>query len=89
LVEQSGDFDSNLFNELLTRGDISHIFQSDIYAMIDKLQKEFPDIVKTRSIGKTWQDRDMMLIELDAREMMNKKGIPLTAVNQTKITAAQ
>ena len=30
-----------------------------------------------------------MLIELDARDMMAKKGFKLSAVNQTKISVAQ
>ena len=74
---------------MLTRNDIAHVFQSDIYIMIDKLAKEFPDIIKTRSIGKTWQDRDIMVIELDARDMMEKKGYKLSQVNQTKMSLAQ
>lgn len=57
--------------------------------MIDNLQKEFPDIIKVRSIGKTWQERDLLVVELDARDMMEKKGIKMSAVNQTTITAAQ
>ena len=78
MQEYKGDFDVNVFNEMLTRSDIAHVFQSDIYTMIDKLAKEFPDIVKARSIGKTWQDRDIMLIELDARDMMEKRGYKLS-----------
>jgi galactitol-specific phosphotransferase system IIB component len=89
LLEYKGDFDVNVFDEMLTRNDIAHVFQSDIYIMIDKLAKEFPDIIKTRSIGKTWQDRDIMLIELDARDMMEKKGYKLSQVNQTKMSLAQ
>jgi len=30
-----------------------------------------------------------MLIELDARDLMAKKGFKLTAINQTKISVAQ
>jgi|TARA_B110000285_G_C15091040_1_gene599082 galactitol-specific phosphotransferase system IIB component len=89
LLEYTGDFDVNVFDEVLTRNDIAHVFQSDIYIMIEKLSKEFPDIVKSRSIGKTWQDRDIMVLELDARDMMEKKGYKLSAVNQTKMSLAQ
>ena len=89
MQEYKGDFDVNVFNEMLTRSDIAHVFQSDIYIMIDKLAKEFPDIIKTRSIGKTWQDRDIMLIELDARDMMEKRGYKLSQVNQTKMSLAE
>lgn len=63
---------------MLTRKEISHLFLSDIYTMVDQLQREFPEIINVRSIGKSWQNRDIMLIELDARDVMEKNGLKLT-----------
>ena len=31
------------------------------------MASEFPDIVTIKSIGKTWEGRDINMIELDAR----------------------
>lgn len=43
--------------------------------MMDNLEKEFPDIISTRSIGNTWEGRPMRIIEMDARKLMESKGI--------------
>lgn len=72
-----------MFDELLTRRDISHIFLSDIHSMMEILEREFPDIIKTFSIGKTWQEREMMMISLDARDLMDKKGLKPSELNKT------
>jgi hypothetical protein len=83
LEGQKGDFDQSMFDELLTRRDISHIFLSDIHSMMEILEREFPDIIKTFSIGKTWQEREMMMISLDARDLMDKKGLKPSELNKT------
>ena len=64
-----------MFDELLTRRDIAHLLLSDIQSMSAALEKEFPEVIKTFSIGKTWQDREMVMISLDARDLMDKKGL--------------
>lgn len=64
-----------LFSELLTRKDLSHLLLSDIENMLVALAKEFPDIIKVYSIGDTWQQRPIQVIELDARKLMEMKGV--------------
>lgn len=54
LLGHRGDFDQDLFSELLTRKDLSHLLLSDINTMMDQLAREFPEIIKVHSIGKTW-----------------------------------
>ena len=54
LMEHKGDFDADLFAESLTRPDINHVFLPEITSIISKLQKEFPDIITSGSIGQTW-----------------------------------
>ena len=39
------------------------------------LEKEFPDIITIKTIGKTWEGRPIEVIQLDARSMMQGKGI--------------
>lgn len=72
-----------MFDELLTRRDISHLLLSDIQSMTATLEKEFPEVIKTFSIGKSWQEREILMISLDARDMMEKKGLQLTEHNKT------
>jgi hypothetical protein len=60
---------------LLTRSDIPHVFLSDIDNITNMIAKEFPDVAKLKSIGTTWKDRKMKVLELDARKFMKSKGI--------------
>jgi len=39
------------------------------------LQTEFGDVITVRSIGNTWEGRSIDIIELDARKMMEEKGV--------------
>ena len=39
-----------------------------------KIGQEFPDIITTGSFGKTWEDRDLMYIKLDARPNRSKSS---------------
>jgi hypothetical protein len=39
------------------------------------IAKEFPDIVKLKTIGKTWNEKPIKLLELDARKYMETLGI--------------
>ena len=75
MEQHAGDFDQSLFSELLTRKDLSHLLYSDIQNLLTALEKEFPEVIKVRSIGSSWQDRQIKVIELDARSVMEQKGI--------------
>lgn len=61
-----------MFSELLTRKDLSHLLLSDIESMMDKMAAEFPDMIKISTIGKTWEGRDIRVLELDARNKLNQ-----------------
>jgi len=37
------------------------------------MQSEYPEIVKIESIGRTWQDRPMNMIKINAKEYLEKK----------------
>ena len=57
LTENKGDFSADLFELLLTRKEISHVFLSDIDKIQNMLVNEFPEVVKLKSIGQTWNAR--------------------------------
>jgi len=67
MQEHKGDFDSDLFNNLLTGKELAHLLLSDIQALSVKISQEFPDVVKLSSIGQTWEQREITYLELDAR----------------------
>jgi hypothetical protein len=62
LKEYAGDFDQTAFSELLTRKDLSHLLLSDINDMMEMLVIEFPEVISMKSIGKTWEGRDINLL---------------------------
>jgi len=39
------------------------------------IAKEFPEVAKLKSIGTTWKDRKLKVLELDARKLMKSKGV--------------
>tara|TARA_B110000305_G_C19341106_1_gene589191 strand:- start:739 stop:885 length:147 start_codon:yes stop_codon:yes gene_type:complete len=45
---------------------------SDIESMMDQMAAEFPDMIKISTIGKTWEGRDIRVLELDARNKLNQ-----------------
>jgi hypothetical protein len=51
MKDYKGDFSADIFQELLTRGDISHLMLSDITVLVQKMASEFPDVLKVKSIG--------------------------------------
>jgi len=88
MSEYVGDFSADLFQELLTRKEISHLFLSDIETLTNQIQHEFPDIIQTESIGQTWEHRDIMVIELDARKLVNSEAFKTVPVNKKVEPAA-
>lgn len=46
---------------------------SDIVRMLKSVKHDFPEFVSLSSIGKTYQDRDMDLLIVDARDFLLKK----------------
>lgn len=43
--------------------------------MTSMLATEFGDVITVKSIGQTWEGRSIDIIELDARKMMEDKGV--------------
>jgi hypothetical protein len=54
-----------MFNKLLTRPDIPHVFLSDVNKLIAGIQKDFPNIVKVDEIGYTWEQRPISMLTID------------------------
>ena len=51
MASHKGDFDNDLFNNLLTRADLAHLLLSEVHQLTDKLAAEFPDVIKVQTIG--------------------------------------
>lgn len=90
MKEHQGDFDADLFTNLLTGKELAHLLLSDIQALSLKIQQEFPDVVKLGSIGQTWEGREITYLEVDARQFLINKGVkPASAENPIKVQMAE
>lgn len=54
-----------------------------------KIGEEFPDIITVGSFGKTWEDRDLKFIKLDARKDRNKDKTSSLSETDTTSSSAQ
>ena len=45
-------------------------------------EKEFPEIIKIQSIGKSWEKRDILALTLDARQVLRAQGIVPISVDK-------
>ena len=56
----------SLYDNFITRKDgINHLLLSDVNNLMEKVARDFPDIAKMTSIGKSYQGRDINAIEID------------------------
>lgn len=57
---------SELLEKFITRKDgLLHLLYSDVNALLLRVNKEFPDITKMYSIGKSTEGRDINVLELE------------------------
>ena len=48
----------------MVRNDTENLFLSDAEALMKSLALDFPDQIKLRSIGQSWQNRSLNLLEI-------------------------
>jgi hypothetical protein len=58
------------FNRIFIRRDLNHLLLSDVGSITNSIQKDFPEIIKVYSIGQTYQERPINVIELDAKKWL-------------------
>ena len=61
-LEHSSVWNTQLHKELLHGRVGVHFLYDDLTLLLDRLEKEFPEITTVSSIGKTYQGRDIPLI---------------------------
>lgn len=72
MEKYKGEFTGDIFESLLTQKELPHLLYSELELITKKIGEEFPEIVTTGSFGKTWEDRELKFIKLDARKDKNK-----------------
>lgn len=64
-----------MFKQLLVRDDLNHLLLSDVNKLVQHIAVEFPDVVKLKTIGTSWQERPLYMLEIDARDFLNKQAV--------------
>ena len=63
-----------MFEDLLIRPDLPHIFLSDVNTLLDSISREFPGVAQVESIGTTWENREIRMLTIDS-SMKPKKVV--------------
>ena len=58
---------------------IHHMLYDEVIDMMNKMASEFGNIVKLESIGKTYSNRDILMMKIDATDYFKAKGIDTIA----------
>lgn len=80
MEKNKGEFTGDVFESLLTQQELPHLLYSELDMITKKIGEEFPEIITTGTFGKTWEDRDLKYIKLDARKDKTKN----TALSETE-----
>ena len=54
-----------MFKKLLLREGLNHLLLPEIDDLTMSLARDFPDLITIKSIGKTWEQRDIKMIEIN------------------------
>jgi len=58
-----------IVGKLISRDDgLSHLLLSDVNALMQSVAHDFPDLARVYSIGKSYEGRDINVIELDTKK---------------------
>ena len=66
-----------LLRELLIskRPAINHLLYDEVMVLMHKMGSEFSNIMKVESIGKTYDNRDIFMLKIDATDYFKQHGI--------------
>ena len=67
----------DMFKQLFIKSDqMPHLFLSDVNRIITSMQKDFPEIIKVYSMGQTFEERPIQVVELDAKAFLTSTDKP-------------
>jgi hypothetical protein len=82
LVEHE-TLDDEFFNKMLIspRPGVNHLLYDEVMKLILELKSSFPNIIKLESIGKSYEDRDIWMLKLDAHRFLERNGLAVNTQN--------
>ena len=68
-----------LVNELLIskRPNLHHLLLDEVLSLMDHMVEDFGNVIQKESIGKTYENRDMWMLKIDATDYFKHKGVHL------------
>lgn len=89
ILSESPEFTEDTFKKLLLRDGLNHLLLPEIDDLTLSLARDFPEIIKVYSIGQTWEQREIKMIEIDARDYLGvqlpeKPAIMLTGAHHSR-----
>jgi len=89
MEKYKGEFTGDIFESLLTQEELPHLLYSQIDMITKKIGEEFPDIITTGTFGKTWEDRELKYIKLDARPNRTKQPGSLSETDSSSSSSEE
>ena len=86
ILSESPTFTEDMFKKLLLRDGLNHLLLPEIDDLTYSLARDFPDLVTIKSIGKTWEQRDIKMIEINGivKTERAKPAIMLTGAHHAR-----
>jgi hypothetical protein len=74
ILRNSKNFDDDLIKRLLIspRKNLHHLLYDEVMELIEEIQNAFPEIVQNEIIGKTYDNRDMIMMKINAQQTLQK-----------------
>jgi hypothetical protein len=70
------------------RPNVHHLLYDEVIDLIHQIQNEFSQFISLESIGKTHENRDILMIKVEADEIVNpgsrKKAILMTGAHHSR-----
>jgi hypothetical protein len=77
ILINSKNFDDDLIKRLLIspRKNLHHLLYDEVMELIEEIQSAFPEIVQNEIIGKTYDNRDMIMMKINAQQILQKLNL--------------
>ena len=71
------------------RSDSNYIFYNDVQNLMYKMSEEFPEIVSVQTLGKSYQGRDIKMIQITSNQNSNSSLLITGAHHSRELSSIQ
>ena len=83
MLVDAKELDDAFFNKALIspRAGVNHLLYDEVMKLMLELKSSFPNIIKLESLGKSWENRDIWMLKLDAHRFLERNGLAVNTQN--------